>query len=226
MTSKRNSRTLKLVGEENFNKIQKSNITIVGVGGVGGIAAEMLARSGIKSLRLIDFDEYEESNLNRQNGSSYKNIGRLKVEALKEMFLDINPDLIVEAIPKLLDEKNCDELLDNSDYILDMCDDINAKKLIAEYGIKNNIKFISAMGAGNRVDISSLKFTTLDKTNYCNLAKRFRKAIDKNLHKKIKCLYYEGENIKVDGVVGTIAPSPNYMGVRAAAEILRIIMED
>lgn len=226
MISKRNSRTLKLIGEENFNKIQKSKITIVGVGGVGGIASEILARSGVKSLRLIDFDKYEESNLNRQNGSSYKNIGRLKVESLKEMFLDINPDLIVEAIPKLLDQNNCEELLNKSEYILDMCDDIIAKKLIAEYAIKNNIKFISAMGAGNRVDISSLKFTTLDKTNYCNLAKRFRKIIDKKLHKKIKCLYYEGENIKVEGVVGTIAPSPNYMGVRAAAEILKIIMED
>lgn len=226
MISKRNSRTFKLVGEENFNKISSAKITIVGVGGVGAIASEMLARSGAKKLKLIDFDMYEESNLNRQIGSNYKNIGRLKVDCLREMILEFNNDIIIESIPEMLEEYNYEALLSDSDFILDMCDDLQAKKLIAEYAIQNNIKFISAMGAGNRIDISNLRYTTLDKTSYCNLAKRFRKTIDKDYHKKIKCLFYEDENIKVDGVVGTIAPSPNYMGVRAAAEILRMIMEE
>ena len=226
MISKGNSRTIKLIGEEKFNKISNARITIIGVGGVGGIASEMLARSGVRFLRLIDFDRYEESNLNRQLGSNYKSIDRLKVDVLKEKFSEINPDLNIEAVPKMLDENNCDELLKDSDYILDLCDDINAKKMIAMYAIENKIKFISAMGAGNRIDISKLKFTTLDKTSYCNLAKRFRKEIDKRYHKKIKCLFYEGDNLKVDGVVGTIAPSPNYMGVRAASELINMIMEE
>lgn len=224
--SKRNSRTISLVGGENFNKLANARIAVVGVGGVGGIACEMLARSGVKNLKIIDFDKYEESNLNRQIGSSYSSIGKLKVDVLKERFKDINPDLNLICMPCMLEESNYEELLADSDYILDLCDDINAKKLIAEYAIKNKIKFISAMGAGNRTDISRLKFSTLDKTTYCNLAKRFRKSIDKSLHKKIKCLYYQGDNIKVDGVVGTIAPSPNYMGVRAAAELMNMIMEE
>lgn len=226
MISKRNSRTAKLVGEENFKKISSAKITIVGVGGVGAIAAEMLARSGVQNLKLIDFDVYEESNLNRQIGSNYKNIGRLKVECLKEMISEFNDEILIESIPEMLDENNYEKLLNDSNFILDMCDDLEAKKLIVEYAIQNNIKFISAMGAGNRIDISNLRYTTLDKTSYCNLAKRFRKTIDKEHHKKIRCLFYEDENIKVDGVVGTIAPSPNYMGVRAAAEILRMIMEE
>ena len=88
--SKRNSRTISLIGEENFNKIASARITVVGVGGVGGIACEMLARSGIKNLKIIDFDKYEESNLNRQIGSSYNSIGKLKVDVLKERFKDLS----------------------------------------------------------------------------------------------------------------------------------------
>ncbi len=220
-------RTIALIGEDNFKKLSNAYITIIGVGGVGGSTAESLVRAGVGKLKLIDFDEFELSNLNRQLGATSSTIGMKKVSAFKERFHEINPDCEIIAIDEKLDENNSAKLLQDSSYIADICDDAIAKKLIIEYAIKENIPFISAMGAGNRLDISKLMISTLDKTKYCQLAKKMRQLLPKPLHKKIKVAFYDSESLpynKEAGVVGTISTSPSYMGIRIASEIINEII--
>lgn len=221
-------RTVALIGERNFNKLQNSHVTIIGVGGVGGACAEMIARAGVKNLKLIDFDTFEASNRNRQLGALISTDGLKKVEAFKKRFLDIDETLNIEAVDTLVDKGNVKELIDGSDYVIDMCDDVDAKVAIINHCYYNKINFMSAMGAGNRIDISNLKIAKLSKTSYCPLAKKLRQRLGKSVQEKTKVAYYEGEIIpmkKGQDFVGTISFSPNYMGIRIAGEVINDLLK-
>ena len=126
-------RTISLIGEINFKKIQEKTVLVVGLGGVGGYATESLVRSGIKNIILIDHDTIDISNINRQIISTNKNIGNVKVEEFKKRILDINPDCNVITHKLFLDRTNYN-LLDNYkiDYIIDCCDSVDTKKLLID----------------------------------------------------------------------------------------------
>ena len=166
-----------LINETELNNIKSKKVLVVGLGGVGSITCEALVRSGIHNIDLIDFDKYEESNLNRQLYSLNSTIGKYKTEVAKERLLDINKDININIYTKKLDEDLLNKLDTNYDYIVDAIDDVKAKILLIKFAIKNNIKIISSMGTGNKLEPLKLEITTINKTEYDPLAKVIRKKL-------------------------------------------------
>lgn len=174
-------RTLQVIDENVFRKVQSSKILLVGVGGVGGFALEALVRSGFINITIIDHDVIDESNLNRQIITNCENIGKNKIEEAKKRCLDINPNLNIDAKTVFLGENNIDDIVDcEYDYIIDACDTITTKYLLIKTALEKNIKIISCMGTGNRLNPSKLSVTTLNKTNNDPLAKAMRSILKKN----------------------------------------------
>ncbi|MBE6160721.1 MAG: tRNA threonylcarbamoyladenosine dehydratase [Firmicutes bacterium] len=175
---------LSLIFNENIlNKFKTSKILIIGIGGVGGYALECLVRSGFENITIVDKDIVDETNLNRQIISLKSNIGLSKVEVAKKRILDINPNANINIINEFILEDNIDLLnIKSFDYIIDACDTITTKILLIEYCNKNNIKLISCMGTGNRIDSTKLSITKLNKTYNDPLAKNMRRILrEKNI---------------------------------------------
>ena len=181
------SRLELLISDENIQKLKQKKICIIGLGGVGGYAFEALVRSGIEDFVLIDYDKIESSNLNRQILSTTANIGEYKVkEAVKRANL-INPNIkIKEMIVKLKPEDIRILEKDNIDYLVDACDDIEVKKELIRFSVKENIALISSMGTGNKMHPEKLEIIELSKTSYDPIAKSLRKMVkEEKISKKI-----------------------------------------
>ena len=220
-------RTISLVGEEAFNKIQSKTILIVGIGGVGGFAAEALVRSGIQNIILIDHDKIDITNLNRQIISTSKNINKYKVDEFKKRINEINSKCNIEAIKIFLDQSNIN-ILDKYqiDYIVDACDSIEAKKLLIDYSIKNNIKLISSMGTANKLDPTKLEITDIRKTSYDPLAKILRKYVkDMKTNKKIMVVSSSEAPIKKQKL-STLIFVPATAGLLCANYIINDIIKE
>lgn len=172
-------RILPLLGKENFEKIQFSKILIVGIGGVGGIVLENLVRTGFLNITIIDFDVFEESNLNRQILSDINCIGRKKVDVAKEKMEYLNKEVTINALDMFLNEDNINNL-GYFDYIIDTCDTVETKILLYKYSEINKINLISSMGMGNRMDISKIEITSLNRTINDPLAKKIRNLCKEN----------------------------------------------
>ena len=158
-------RVISLVGESNYQKIKNATILVVGLGGVGGYAMESLIRSGIHNIILVDYDNIDITNLNRQIITNNTNIGKPKVKEAKERILSINPHCNVKTYQTFLEEKTINILTENKiDYIVDACDSVPAKKLLIKYSLDNNIKLISSMGTANKIDPTKLAVTDIRKT--------------------------------------------------------------
>ena len=167
-----------LFNPEELNILNMANILLVGVGGVGSFCFEVLIRSGIKNITIADFDTYENTNLNRQLHSNWKVMGMKKVDVLKEVAYVISKDLNVSVIDeKISKESNID--FSKFDYIIDACDDIEAKVFLINKAFENNVKIISSLGVGNRVDPSKIVKTKLSKTFNDPLAKKLRSTLKK-----------------------------------------------
>ena len=180
------SRSLSLLGEENFKKLQDAKICVVGVGGVGGAVCEVLARTGAQNLTLVDGDVISVSNLNRQIFTTQENIGKPKVEEMKKRILAINPNAKVQTIFQFLSHENVSETLtEKYDYIIDAIDDINAKIWLVKLAKSKNINIVSALGAGNRSGLPTFEITDVYKTSYDPLAKVFRKKLREE---NVECL--------------------------------------
>ena len=172
------SRTISLLGEENFSKLQNAKVCVVGVGGVGGAVCEVLARTGVENLLLIDGDVVGVSNLNRQIFTTQENIGKPKVEEMKKRILAINPNAKIETIFRFLTPENIAEtLLGKYDYVIDCIDDIKAKVALICFSKACGINVISAMGAGNRSGLPNFEVMDIFKTSYDPLAKVLRKKL-------------------------------------------------
>ena len=175
---------LKLILDEDTITIFKNTkVLIIGIGGVGGYALESLVRSGFENITIVDKDVIDKSNLNRQIISLNSNIGKSKVDVAKARCLDINPNCKINTINEFILEDNIDSLnLSDFNYIIDACDTITTKILLIDYCTKNNIKLISCMGTGNRLDSTKLCITKLNKTNNDPLAKNIRRILkEKNI---------------------------------------------
>lgn len=170
-------RTIKLVTESAFNKIQQAKIIVVGVGGVGGMVAEILARSGVKNITLIDGDTIDETNLNRQIFALEDNIGKFKAVEMANRIKQINSDCDVKICPSFIDKSNVSQLIVNADYVVDCIDDISAKIELIKYCKSGNINIISALGAGNRICSPEYEITDIYKTSNDPLAKILRKKL-------------------------------------------------
>ncbi len=213
-------RIINLIGNENFHKINNAKILLVGCGGVGSFAYIALIRSGFLNITVIDKDQVELSNLNRQLIANLNTINMPKVEVAKKMALELNENIKIKAINAFLTKDNINTLDKDYDYIIDACDTLNTKLELIRFAQINKIKIISAMGMGNRVDASKIKITTLDKTHNDPLAKVLRKLVkDNHLNSKVKVCFSEEGPFK-KGEVNSLITSPGIAGLLIVNEII------
>ena len=178
-----------LIGKENLEKLNSTNILIVGIGGVGGFVLETIIRSGIGNITIVDGDVVDISNLNRQVISNTSNIGLEKVNVAINRCMSINPNCNVVAKNEFINQDNINNYK-GFDYIIDACDDVAAKVLLIKYALDNNIKIISCMGTGKRINPGDVLLSTLDKTYNDPLAKVMRNRLKKeNISTKIPVVF-------------------------------------
>ena len=175
-------RTIGLIGDNALEKLQKSKVAVIGLGGVGSYSAEALARSGVGSLVIADCDVISPSNINRQLPALNSTVEKDKVQVVKDRVLDINPQLMIDIISDRISETTSEDLFIGCDYIIDAIDDVNAKVYLIKTAKKLNIPIISSMGTGNKLNISDLKIADIFKTSVCPLCKVMRKRLrDENI---------------------------------------------
>lgn len=216
-----------LIGKDNIEKIKNSNITVLGLGGVGGYVVEALVRCGVSNITIVDFDKVEESNLNRQIIATRDKIGCSKTDLFKERILSINAEVNVKDVSLFVDESNIDSLFTKRvDYFIDACDCINTKKLVIDRCLKNDVKFITSMGTGNRMDPSKLAIIDIRKTSNDPIAKILRKYIkDNRINKKIMTLCSSEVPIRKGKVVGSNSFVPASAGLLIASFVVRDIIK-
>lgn len=174
-------RTRLLLGDEKMERLRRAHVLIVGLGGVGAYAAEMICRAGVGKMTIVDADTVQPTNINRQLPALHSTIGRKKAEVLAVRFKDINPDLELTVLPEFLKDENITRLLDTSqyDFIVDAIDTLAPKcHLIAE-AMKRHLKIVSSMGAGAKNDITQVRFADIGDTYHCGLSKAVRKRLQK-----------------------------------------------
>ena len=215
-------RTKSLLGEDGIKKLQNASVTIVGVGGVGGEVAVLLARAGIGRLRLIDFDVVDETNINRQVVAYTNTVGKKKTDVLAEIIEKINPSCLVESISKRLTKENVGELLGDF-FVVDAIDSVQDKVELIDYATKNNLQIISAMGAGNRFDYPYFKVVDIYKTSNDGLAKVLRKKLKERGVKKLQVVAPESVAQKISPV-GSISYYPVACATVVSAYVVNQIL--
>ncbi len=171
-----------LLGGDALRKLSESRALIVGLGGVGAYAAEMLARAGVGELVLLDSDVVGETNRNRQLVALTSTVGRLKCDVLRERLMDINPEIRITTVPEYLTEANVAELLMSAgrpDVVVDAIDTLSPKIALIQFCLRENLKLVSSMGAGAKKDATKLHVDDISKTFQCPLAHMLRKRLHK-----------------------------------------------
>lgn len=221
------SRTELLIGKENIEKLQKSKVAIFGIGGVGSYVVEGLARAGVGNFVLIDKDEVDITNLNRQIIATTKTIGKEKVEIAKKRILEINPNAEVEIYKEFF-MPDSEGILDNSiDYIIDAVDTVTAKIELVVRANRLNIPIISSMGTGNKLDPTMFEISDVFKTSICPLAKVMRKELKARNIKNLKVVYSKEEPIKHEEgrIPGSISFVPSVAGLIIAGEVIKDLIK-
>ena len=216
------SRPIPMLGEEGFNKLRSKHVAVFGVGGVGGIVAEALARSGVGKLTFIDGDVFEESNINRQIGALASTLGRPKAEVFKERVLDINPDIEAEAI-NIFYDGNLD--LTPFDYVADCIDSVNEKTKLIVSALRAGIPVLSGMGAGNKRDSSRFKVADIYSTKVCPLARVMRNRLRKEGVKSLRVVYSD-ELPEENAKVASFMPATAAAGLKMAETILSDLLAE
>ena len=184
------TRTGLIIGEDGIEKLKNSNVIVFGVGGVGSFAAEAIARAGVGNLTIVDFDDVDITNINRQIPALHSTVGKLKVEVMKDRILDINPDINIKAICEKYNKETSDKILvEDYDYVVDAIDMVTSKIHLIETCNKKGLEIISSMGMGNKVDTTKIVVTDIYKTSICPLAKVMRKELKDRRIKKLKVVY-------------------------------------
>ena len=183
-------RTIKLIGNENLERIKNQHYIIFGLGGVGGYIFETLIRLGIEKITIVDYDKFHASNLNRQIGSNLENLEKFKVYEYEKRAKLINKNINILSLNEFIDKENIEEIFRKAKiingeitYIIDAIDVIKSKEELIMYAFKNNIKIVSAMSAGFRLDASKVKIDNILKTKYCTISKKIRKFLMAELKK-------------------------------------------
>ena len=174
-------RTRLLLGEEKMERLQQAHVLVVGLGGVGAYAAEMICRAGVGRMTIVDADTVQPTNINRQLPALHSTMGREKAEVLAARFKDINPDIELTVLPVFLEDDNIPELLDAAryDFIVDAIDTLAPKCYLIAEALKRHIKIVSSMGAGAKSDITQIRFADIWDTYHCGLSKAVRKRLQK-----------------------------------------------
>ncbi len=234
------SRLELLIGKEDIAKLHDARVLLLGVGGVGSWVAEMLARTAVGHLTLVDCDTVKPSNINRQIHALHSTIGRLKTDVMAERIHDINPEAEVTPLNLHLMPENLPELLDNNwSCVIDAIDERKPKFAAILHCIRHDIPILSSMGSANKTNPSTVEITDISKTYGCPLAKLMRKALHKEgIQKGLKVCFSpelpsvlqnggyhadEAENPGERKPLGTISYLPALFGLRLAAEAITMI---
>jgi len=221
-------RTISLIGEENFAKIQKSKVLVVGLGGVGSYAAEAIARSGVLNISIVDNDVVDSTNINRQLIALESTIGGKKTEIVKKRLKEINSEIHVNAYDLFLTPDNIETIFtDQIDYVIDAIDNMSAKIALWKYCLNHNIEFISSLGTAKKLNAQDLYITTLDKTENDPMAKALRQIARKNeLSLKIPVVFSKELPFnKSSELLGSMMFVPASAGILCANYIIKKIID-
>ena len=245
MTEHWSDRTELLLGKEKMQRLRDAHVLVVGVGGVGAYAAEMLCRAGVGEMTLIDADTVQPTNINRQLPATHATLGRPKVEVLAERFRTINPDIKLHALCQYLKEEDIvSPSLEGGvwggapfNFIVDAIDTIAPKYALITEALRRHIPIVSSMGAGAKSDITQIRFADIWDTYHCGLAKAVRTRLKKaGLRRPLPVVFsteqadrnaiitIEGEQNK-KSTTGTISYMPAVFGCYLAEYVIRNLKE-
>lgn len=221
-----------ILGSEGMEKLAHSTVAIFGVGGVGSFAAEVLARTGIGEIILIDYDIIDVTNINRQIHATSKTVGMFKVEVMRDRLLDINPNLRVKIYKEKYNLETKSKLLSPEyDYVIDAIDMVSSKLDLIVECKKIGVPIISCMGAGNKINPTMLQVGDIHSTKICPLAKIMRKELRKRNIEDLKVVWSEEEPKKVNlekdtlrkAIPGSIGFVPSVAGLIIGSEVIKDI---
>ncbi len=230
-------RTELLLGKDRMEHLRNSHVLVVGLGGVGAYAAEMICRAGVGKMTIVDADTVQPSNINRQLPALHSVIGRPKAEVLAGRFKDINPDLELTVLPVYLKDEAIPELLDSAkfDFVVDAIDTVAPKCYLIYNALKRGIKIVSSMGAGAKSDITQVRFADLWETYHCGLSKAVRKRLQKMGMKRKLPVVFSTEQADPNAIIlidneqnkksttGTVSYMPAVFGCYLAEYVIRKI---
>lgn len=228
-------RTTRMVGEEGVERLAAATVAVFGLGGVGSSCAEALARAGVGTLILVDRDEVEESNINRQALAFYSTVGRRKAEVMAAMVRDISPHTRVKACDAFVTEERVGDFLDDSvDFIVDAVDTVTTKLALAAYAERRGIPFVGSMGAANKRYPEQLRFADIYATETCPLCRAVRKQARQRGIEHMRVLYSPEQPVPVAAQagadrrqrteLGTLSFMPPIMGQMIAGDVIRTIL--
>lgn len=236
-----NDRQRLLVKDCGITRLADANVLVVGLGGVGGFAAEFLARSGIGRMTLVDADTVSTTNINRQIAALHSTIGHSKASVIAGRLKDINPNLGLTVVEKFLQPQDAYSLVEKKyDYVADCIDSLSPKLALIRSCMDQKIPLVSAMGAGGRLDASAIRVADISKSKNCPLARSIRKRLSQETGQKPRGFYavyseelpdetsmqtVEGEEYK-RSYYGTISYMPAAFGLHAAAHIIRALLKE
>ena len=231
-------RTELFMGSEKLDQLKKSNVLVVGLGGVGAYAAEMICRSGVGKMTIVDADTVNLSNINRQLIALHSTIGEEKSKILAKRLLDINPDLELTVITEYLKDEATNTLLDKGfDYIVDAIDTLSPKVNLIKGAMDRNIPIVSSMGAGAKSDPTLIEIKDISKSHHCPLAHMLRKRLHKLGIRKGFYAVFSPEEVREGSMilceetnkksnVGTISYMPALFGCHCASVVIRGLINE
>lgn len=227
-------RTELLLGAEKLALLRKARVLVVGLGGVGAYAAEMLARSGIGYLTLADADDVSPSNINRQLVALHSTVGQAKTEILAARIRDINPAIGLTLLKEYVRDEATDALLDSApfDYVVDAIDTLSPKVNLIKGALDRRIPLVSSMGAGAKTDPTLIEIRDISKSHHCPLAHMLRKRLHKIGIRKGFHVVFSPEPVREGALilceetnkksnVGTISYMPPLFGCHCASVVIR-----
>ena len=239
MVEKWLERTSLLLGDEKLNKLQNANVLVVGLGGVGAYAAEMIARAGVGRMTIADADVVSESNINRQLIALHSTVGRHKTEVMAERLHDINPNIKLTIVSRFIKDDETDALLDcdNFDYVVDAIDTLSPKLALIKGALDRQIPLVSSMGAGAKTDPAKMEICDIAKTHHCPLAHMLRKRLHKIGIRKGFTAVFSPEPVREGAMIlceeqnkksnmGTISYIPAVFGIGCASVVIRGLIDE
>ena len=227
-------RTGLIIGQEGIDKLKNSNVIVFGVGGVGSFACEAIVRAGVGNITIVDFDDVDITNINRQIPALHSTVGKFKVDVMKERLLDINPDLNIRTVKEVYSAETSDKILiENYDYVVDAIDMVTSKINLIEVCNEKGFKIVSSMGMGIKLDPTKIVVTDIYKTHTCPLAKVLRRELKNRRIKKLKVVYSTEQPIELKEKImngrkvtpGSVSFVPSVGGLIIASVVVRDLLE-
>ncbi|MBQ5618807.1 MAG: tRNA threonylcarbamoyladenosine dehydratase [Alistipes sp.] len=237
MTDNWLERTTLLLGEEKLEQLKRASVLVVGLGGVGAYAAEMIARAGVGRMTIADADTVSATNINRQLIALHSTIGREKSDLMAERLRDINPEIELTVINRFIKDDETDALLDSDsfDFVVDAIDTLSPKLALIKGALDRGIPLVSSMGAGAKTDPTKMEICDISRTHHCPLAHMLRKRLHKIGIRKGFHAVFSPEPVREGAMIlceeqnkksntGTISYIPALFGIGCASVVVRSLI--